>query len=85
MRDGEPVARKLAIRWGFECSGAQVTIRSDTIHALYRELVRMCYLTPPAERILPLALALFNLQGRLGMTWLRRQLRKRSGNKPEKV
>ncbi len=85
MRDGEPAARKLALRWGFECSGSEVYVRSDTIHALYRELVRMCYLTPLTERILPLALALFNLQGRLGMTWLRRQLRTRSGNKPEKV
>lgn len=78
MRDGEPVARKLARRWGFECRGRDILIRADSIHSLYRDLIRLCYLTPPAERLLPLALALFNLQGRLGLAWLRRQLKKRS-------
>ncbi len=75
MRDGEEIASHLARRWGLESRGADILIRTDTIHALYRALIRICYLTPLAERILPLSLALFNLQGRLGLAWLRRQLK----------
>jgi D-amino peptidase len=76
MRDGERVARKLAFRWGFTHRDADIFLRADSIHTLYRDLIRICYLTPLAERALPLSLALFNLQGRLGLVWLRRQLKK---------
>lgn len=72
MRDGEKIARKLAQRWGHQCKGASVFITTADIHQLYLSLIRMCYLTPLTEKILPLALAVSNLRGRLGMTWLRR-------------
>jgi D-aminopeptidase len=72
MRDGEKIAQKLAQRWGHRCKGANVFITTDDIHKLYLDLIRMCYLTPLIEKILPLALAISNLRGRLGMAWLRR-------------
>ena len=75
MRDGAVVASRLARRWGLASRGADILIRADTIHRLYLDLIRICYLTPLTERFLPLSLALFNLQGRLGLVWLRRQLK----------
>ncbi len=72
IRDGEKIAQKLAQRWGHRCEGANIFITTDDIHKLYLDLIRMCYLTPLIEKILPLALAVSNLRGRLGMSWLRR-------------
>jgi D-amino peptidase len=44
---------------------------------LYMELIRLCYLTPAIEKLLPLALAVFNLKGRIGIMRARRRLRRR--------
>jgi D-amino peptidase len=76
MRDGEAEAARLARRWKFEQVGAQIRIYSASIHQLYLELVRLCYLTPTIEKILPLALAAFNLNGRIGIIRARRRLKK---------
>jgi D-aminopeptidase len=78
MRDGQAVAARLARRWGFEVRGVDILIRAEKIHSLYRDLIRLCYLTPLVERLLPLSLALFNLQGRFGLAWLRRRLKDKS-------
>ena len=78
MREGKAHAGHLARRWGFACRGPDILLRADTIHSLYRDLIRLCYLTPLTERLLPLSLALFNLQGRMGLSWVRRQCRKRA-------
>jgi hypothetical protein len=37
------------------------------------ELIRLCYLTPLIVKVLPLALFVSNLRGRLGLAWLRRK------------
>ena len=79
MRDGEAVAAKLARRWKFERAGAQIRIRTEDIVDLYLELIKLCYLTPAIEKILPFALMIFNLQGRIGIARARRRL-KRWGN-----
>jgi D-amino peptidase len=76
MRDGEAEAARLARRWKFEQVGAQIRICCTSIHQLYLELVRLCYLTPTIEKILPLALAAFNLKGRIGIIRARRRLKK---------
>jgi D-amino peptidase len=76
MRDGEAEAARLARRWKFEQVGAQVRIHSASIHQLYLQLVRLCYLTPTIEKVLPLALAAFNLKGRIGIIRARRRLKK---------
>ena len=44
---------------------------------LYLELIKLCYLTPAIEKILPLALMIFNLQGRIGIIRARRRLKRR--------
>jgi D-amino peptidase len=77
MRDGEAVAAGLARRWKFERVGAQIRIQRDSIHQLYMELIRLCYLTPAIEKLLPLALAAFNLKGRIGIMRARRRLRRK--------
>jgi D-aminopeptidase len=78
MRDGEAEARRLSRRWKFDREGAQIRIQRDSIHQLYMELVRLCYLTPAIEKILPLALAAFNLKGRMGIMRARRRLKKQT-------
>ena len=74
-RGGESVAQNLARRWGFDHEGARIFIEATDIHSLYLDLIRLCYLTPLAEKILPFGLLLYNLTGRLGLTWTRRRLK----------
>jgi hypothetical protein len=75
MRDGERVARKLSQRWGFDREGSKLLLKAADIHELYTNLIRLCYLTPFIERILPLALIVSNLRGRHGLAWLRQGVR----------
>ena len=42
---------------------------------LFMQLIRICYLTPLVEKMLPLGLAAYNLWGRFGLAWTRRQIR----------
>jgi len=72
MRDGERIAQKLSTRWGHEHQGANIFIKADDIQTLYMELIRLCYLTPLIVKVLPVALFVANLKGRLGLAWLRR-------------
>jgi D-aminopeptidase len=74
IRDGAAAAAKMADPWGFKRCGAAVRIDAENIHDLYTSLIRLCYLTPLAEKTLPLSLDLYNLVGRLGRLWVRRQL-----------
>jgi D-aminopeptidase len=76
MRDGEAEAARLARRWKFEQAGSQIRICSASIHQLYLELIRLCYLTPTIEKVLPLALVAFNLKGRIGIIRARRRLKR---------
>jgi hypothetical protein len=75
-RAGEVAAQKLARRWGFEQEGARIFIEAADIHELYRDLIKLCYLTPLTAKILPFGLFLYNLTGRLGLVWARRRLKK---------
>jgi D-amino peptidase len=74
IRDGAAAASKMADPWGFKRAGATVRIDADDIHTLYTSLIRLCYLPPLAEKTLPYSLGLYNLAGRLGRIWARRQL-----------
>lgn len=74
IRDGDQAANRMAAPWGFERTGAIVRIHAPDMHALYSDLIRLCYLSPRIEKTLPLSLALYNLVGRLGRQWVRRQL-----------
>jgi len=77
LRDGEVKARKIATRWKLAGNGDQIIIRAPNFQTLYLELIRICYLTPLVERTLPAALWAYNLWGRLGLAWVRRQIRSR--------
>jgi len=76
MRDGEAEAARLARRWKFEQVGAQIRIHTASMHQLYLELIRLCYLTPTIEKVLPLALVAFNLKGRIGIIRARKRLKR---------
>jgi D-aminopeptidase len=75
IRDDKDLARKIATRWGFAHEGSLICIEATDMHHLYGELIKLCYLTPFREKILPLALLLNNLKGRLGLHWVRRRVR----------
>lgn len=77
LREGEPAAQKLAACWGFLRQGVDIILHNARLDELYRDLIRLCYLTPMAERLLPLAVAASNLRGRVGLAWLRRRLHER--------
>jgi D-amino peptidase len=77
LREGAPAAQKMAARWGFHRQGADIILRNTRLGDLYLDLIRICYLTPMAERVLPLAVAASNLRGRAGLAWLRHQINKR--------
>lgn len=75
MRDGKKAAYRLAKRWGLLQRDNQIFINTEDIHTLYLNLIRLCYLTPAIERILPVYLVIYNLWGRIGLAWVRRKLK----------
>ena len=77
IRDGTVVAAKMADPWGFRRSGATVYINAATFHTLYEALIRLCYLSPLADKTLPYSLMLYNWIGWLGRQWVRRHLKTR--------
>ena len=76
MRDGARIAQKLARRWGFDQKGDRIFIKAADIHELYQSMIRLCYLTPRLEKVLPLGLLCYNLVGRMGLAWVRHGLKK---------
>jgi D-aminopeptidase len=74
MRDGEKPARKIAVRWGYGCDGARISFRTLDFHELYGNLIRLCFLTPLVEKILPLAHLLHRFRGRFGLAMVRRAI-----------
>ena len=78
LRDGEAAARKIANRWKFERDRNQIVLSAPNIQALYMELIRICYLNPLVEKALPFCLMAYNLWGRIGLAWVRRQIKKSS-------
>jgi len=77
MRDGERIARKLAKRWCFDHQGNRIFIHAPDIHTLYRDLIRLCYLTPLIEKMMPFWLFMYDLWGRMGLYWVRRGIKPR--------
>ena len=75
MRTGEIAAQKIAKRWGLNCRGKQIIFDAPDMHELYMNLIRICYLTPAVVKMLPLCLFAYNLQGKIGLAWVRRQIR----------
>ena len=73
MQGGEKTVRKLARRWGFASDGYRIFLEADEMRQLYGKLIRLCYLTPFTEKILPFPLLFNNLKGRIGLEWVRRR------------
>jgi D-amino peptidase len=68
FRDGKKTAKLISRRWGFVCHGASVEIKADSFRDLYMDLIRICYLTPLIEKMLPAGLlAVYNLIGWTGL------------------
>ncbi len=78
IRDGERTAGKMASLWRYKVNGDTIVIEAGNIHELYYSLIRLCYLTPFIEKILPLGLGLFNIYGLWGRRWARKILASRS-------
>ncbi|MCU0849368.1 MAG: M55 family metallopeptidase [Spirochaetes bacterium] len=75
MRDGPGEAERICSRWNFKRRGAEIYIMAEDMAGLYRSLIRLAYLTPLTEKILPAGLGLYNLYGRSGLAWVRRNAR----------
>jgi D-aminopeptidase len=80
MRDGEVVARKIAHRWKLDRRQDEILINAGDMRDLFMLLIRICYLTPLVEKTLPFGLAVYNLWGRFGLAWIRRQIRQDDKN-----
>ncbi len=76
MRAGAIAARKSARRWGLDYRGDQIIFEAGDIHDVYVHLIRICYLTPLLEKTMPLGLWIYNLWGRMGLAWVRRQVKR---------
>ena len=80
LRDGEATARKVGRRWSFRHQGSKIFIDALDIHQLYEDLIRLCYLTPLMEKVMPFALFLYGLWGRIGLSWVRLWLKINAGS-----
>ncbi len=70
FRDGQKTARQISKRWGFVQKGGEIQIKAETFPELYMDLIRVCYLTPLTEKLLPAGLlALYNLAGFTGLNY----------------
>jgi D-aminopeptidase len=76
MRTGSIAARKIGRRWRLDSRDDQLVIEAADIHDVYMHMIRICYLTPALEKILPLALWIYNLRGHIGLAWVRRQIKR---------
>jgi len=84
FREGAGAARRAARRWHLTRQGRAVNFKAQDLQELFMALSRICYLTPALLPVLPLALGLQNTKGRIGLAWVRRQLRLNAGQREEK-
>lgn len=71
MRDGSRAARRHASPWGYTYSSDKIFIDRETLNELYFDMIKICYLSPLIEKLLPAALPLYNLYGQLARQWVR--------------
>jgi len=81
MREGTNAARKIARRWKLDFQNDQILINAAHIRELYMTLIRICYLTPLVEKTLPFCLRAYDLWGRIGLAWARRQIKNHNRSK----
>ncbi|MCG8616839.1 MAG: M55 family metallopeptidase [Desulfobacterales bacterium] len=73
MAGGKPMARRLAGRWGYPNHGSNVYLRVRDYAELYRKLARLVFLSPVAERMIPVLLPLYHLMGHAGLYWAKKK------------
>jgi D-aminopeptidase len=77
FRDGKKAADRVSKRWGFVRKRSEIQIEADTFHELYMDLIRICYLTPLIEKMLPAGvLSLYNLVGFAALNVYHRRYRR---------
>jgi D-aminopeptidase len=76
MRAGAEAAERIARRWHLDRDGPRLIVEARDMDDLYRQLSRAAYLNRLTDRFLPQAMAAHNLLGRVGLAWVRHQLRK---------
>lgn len=87
MARGKDVASTIAHRWGYKRKGRDIYLEVKDYSILFRELSRMAFLTPVGEQLIPIALPLYHLMGRAGLSWVKKspcartELRKTQGQK----
>ena len=77
MRDGEAAAQALARRWNLDRQDRRIFFTAADSRELFMTLIRICYLSPLVEKMLPISLMAYNMWGRIGLAWVRRQIKKR--------
>jgi len=75
MRDSAGEAEKIAKRWGLDFSGDIISFTAADFNDFYDRLIRITYFTPLIQKIIPAALIMFNLFGRLGLSIIRHKRR----------
>lgn len=75
FRDGVVAAQKIARRWRLKRAGDAVRFDVEDLPALFLMLSRICYLVPVLHPFLRIGLPLYNLVGRVGLTWVRHRLK----------
>lgn len=80
FRDGSRVAHKIAGRWQLERAGDAIQFEAEDLPELFIRLSRICYLVPGLLPLLPVGLPLYNVIGRVGLTWVRHRLRHHSSS-----
>lgn len=73
MRDGTKITKKIARQWKFERHENSLYITTSDMKTLYLNLIRICYLTPLIEIILPVGILFYNGIGKLGLWWIRKK------------
>ena len=76
MRDVAKCAEKIAVRWKLDFQDDTIFFSAPRFDDLYTQLIKICYLTPFIEKILPAGLFIYDIAGRFGRTWVRRRLKK---------
>jgi D-amino peptidase len=75
FRDGAQAARQVQTRWDFTRAGNTILLEADTLAKLYDDLIKIAYLTPRVQALLPLGLFLYRILGVVGITWVKSRLK----------
>ncbi len=78
-------ARQIANQWGYGRKGAELHLNAPNLLILFQDLVRLAFLTPLGQRLIPLGLPLYHLMGRAGMAWVQKQPLSQTGKGADNI